>query len=294
MILIAGPTASGKSALAIRLAQACGGVVVNADALQVYDGLSILTARPTEREMGDVPHHLFGHVDPTRAYSVGDWQRDVDDLLQRLPVGTIPVFCGGTGLYFRSLTNGLDDLPTIPNHVRTYWRERAESETASALHHELLQRDPTAATRIRPTDRQRIVRALELIETSGKPLSELQRSTGTGRFSLGKARAIVLAPPREELRARIAQRFALMMKEGALQEALDFTARHGNEAPLASKAIGLRELVMAAEGRTTLQIAIEQAITRSRQYAKRQETWFRNQFGREWKRYASGLDVSVD
>ncbi|WP_062011072.1 tRNA (adenosine(37)-N6)-dimethylallyltransferase MiaA [Aureimonas sp. AU4] len=293
-ILIAGPTASGKSALAVRLAKHWGGVVVNADALQVYDGLRILTARPRDDEMEEVPHHLYGHVPPDRPYSVGEWRTDVEALISRLPADTIPVFCGGTGLYFRALVEGLDDLPSVPDTIRAYWRERSEHDPIPLLHRELERRDPAAALKIRPTDRQRVVRALELVESTNRPLAELQRKRGAGLYDPNRAKAIVLTPPREALRDRIAQRFHAMLCDGAMDEALAFANRFDGSAPLAEKAIGLRELLAAGHGGTALDQAVELSIIRSRQYAKRQETWFRNQFGPEWTRYADPLDVPID
>nr|WP_210285815.1 tRNA (adenosine(37)-N6)-dimethylallyltransferase MiaA [Aureimonas jatrophae] len=291
--MIAGPTASGKSALAVRLASHFDGAVLNTDALQVYDGLRILTARPRESEMGNVAHHLYGHVSPHKPYSVGEWRRDVEATLSALPPQTIPVFCGGTGLYFRALLMGLDDFPTVPEPIRSYWRNLGETTAVASLHAELVRRDPDAALTIRPTDRQRIVRALELIDTTTRPLAELRTNLTGGLFDPARVMAIVLVPPRNELRERIAQRFHAMLADGALDEAVEFRERFGDGAPLAEKAIGLRELLGVANGTSSLEQAAESAITRSRQYAKRQETWFRNQFGPTWSRYASPLDVPV-
>ncbi len=287
-VLIAGPTASGKSALAVRIARAVGGAVINADSMQVYDGLRILSARPLANEMGGVPHHLYGHRDPALAYSVGDWLREVEPLLQTLrDENRVPVFCGGTGLYFRALLGGLDEMPEVPQEVRTRWRERMAKEGPARLHAVLRGADPNAAARLRPSDPQRITRALELAET--RVLSGRQNGGipgGRALIDAASAWKIVIAPERTVLRERIARRFDRMLAEGAEEEAAAFASRPGALDGLAGKAIGLAELLAARDGQLTREAARERAITRTRQYAKRQETWFRNQFGADWTRLA--------
>lgn len=285
-ILIAGPTASGKSGLALRLARGVGGVVVNADSMQVYDGLRILSARPSEAEMEGVEHRLYGHVDPAKPYSAGHWLREMKPILGELRTrGLVPVICGGTGLYFKALLGGFDDLPPVPDAIRDHWRARAAGEPPEALHRELAARDPEAARAIRPSDPARIVRALELIEATGRPLAALRRNAGLPLLAADGVVKLVVAPDRAVLRARIADRFDAMLAEGALAEALAFRER-GPDAMqgLAAQAIGLRELLDHAEGRLPAADARERAVTRTRQYAKRQETWFRNQFGPDWHR----------
>ncbi|WP_185985053.1 tRNA (adenosine(37)-N6)-dimethylallyltransferase MiaA [Aureimonas mangrovi] len=283
-ILIAGPTASGKSALAVELARAFGGEVVNADSMQVYDGLRILSARPEPSDMGGVLHHLYGHRDPAAPYSAGDWSREVAALLPEITSrGAIPVFCGGTGLYFTALEGGLGDKPVVPEAARTFWRARMAQEGPARLHAVLAERDPEAASRIRASDPQRITRALELSEAVTPPGS----LTTKALIPAGRVRRIVIAPPRDLLRERIAARFDAMLAAGAMEEALAFAARPGAMDGLAAKAIGLTELVAAQAGKVTPEAARAAAITRTRQYAKRQETWFRNQFGPEWQRIES-------
>ena len=180
-ILIAGPTASGKSKLAVDLARSHGGVVVNADSMQIYDGLRILSARPTESDMGGIPHHLYGYADPSAPYSTGLWLAEVERLLPIIrAAGAVPVFVGGTGLYFRALTQGLDDMPAIAPELRAALRTRHAEEGAGRMHEALQSLDPQAATRLRPTDSQRILRALELVMTTGRPLASLQE----GKLSL--------------------------------------------------------------------------------------------------------------
>jgi tRNA dimethylallyltransferase len=294
-ILIAGPTASGKSALALRLAQAVGGVVVNADSMQVYAGLRLLSARPSEREMEGVEHRLYGHVDPAAPYSAGHWLREVEPLLAEFKRrDRVPVVCGGTGLYFKALLGGLDDMPEVPGEVRARWRGRALVETPEVLHRELERRDPEAARRIRPSDPTRIVRALELVEATGRPLADIRRNAGRSLVAAEGVVRLVLAPERSVLRTRIAARFDAMLADGALAEALAFRAR-GPEAfgGLGAQAIGLRELLAHADGEISLGAARDLAVTRTRQYAKRQETWFRNQFGADWRRLHDAADFDL-
>ncbi|WP_427025965.1 tRNA (adenosine(37)-N6)-dimethylallyltransferase MiaA [Aureimonas ureilytica] len=291
-ILIAGPTASGKSALAVELARRVGGVVVNADSMQVYEGLRILSARPTPEEMGGVEHRLYGHVAPGEPYSAGVWLREVEALLPELRArGLVPVFCGGTGLYFRALTGGFDDLPEVPAAIRERWRARMAEEGPAALHAVLSERDPEAAARLRPSDPQRILRALELFETTGAPLSRLQRGAGAGLVDGAAALKLVLAPDRALLRERIARRFDAMLADGAEAEAAAFAARPGAATGLAASAIGVSELARVRAGELTLAEARDLSVTRTRQYAKRQETWFRNQFDASWLRFADPAEA---
>lgn len=287
-ILIAGPTASGKSKLAVELARHHGGIVVNADSMQIYDGLRILTARPSESDMDGIPHHLYGYADPAAPYSTGLWLDEVRHVLEAARgAGALPIFVGGTGLYFRALVEGLDDMPAVPPELRAELRRRHTQEGAASLHGELGRLDPQAAARLRPTDSQRILRALELVMTTGAPLAALQRGKGRPLLSGGGIRRIVLAPDRAILRQRIARRFDAMMAEGALDEALRFARRPGALDHSAGQAIGVAELLAADRGEMALHDAVERAIVRTRQYAKRQETWFRNQFGPEWERRAA-------
>ncbi|WP_062216870.1 tRNA (adenosine(37)-N6)-dimethylallyltransferase MiaA [Aureimonas sp. D3] len=291
-ILIAGPTASGKSALAVALARRVGGTVVNADSMQVYDGLRILSARPSVDEMGGVEHRLYGHVPPDAPYSAGVWLREVEALLPELRArGQIPVFCGGTGLYFKALLGGFDDLPEIPSTIRERWRTRMAQEGPTALHRVLTRLDPEAAARLRPSDPQRILRALELFETTGAPLGQLQRGAGAGLVERAKALKLVLTPDRALLRERIARRFDAMLAEGAAEEAEAFSARPGAATGLAANAIGVAELARMRAGELTPTEARDLSVTRTRQYAKRQETWFRHQFDETWLRFADPAEA---
>ena len=288
-ILIAGPTASGKSALAMDLAERHDGVVVNADSMQVFDGLEILTARPHEADLARVPHRLYGHVDPSAAYSVGEYLRDLEPTLTTIKEsGRLPIVVGGTGLYFRALLGHLDAMPEVPSAVRQKWRQQLVAEGPGDLHDILKARDPAAAVRIRPSDGQRILRALEVGEASGSTLSEFQRGRGgTGLLDAKACLKIVITPERPLLRQRIAERFARMLESGGLEEVETFRRRPGAMTGNAARAIGVAELAAVLDDEINVMEAASRAITRSRQYAKRQETWFRHQFDAEWNRIPS-------
>ena len=284
-VLIAGPTASGKSALALRLAETLGGTVVNADSMQIYEGLRILTARPSSREEARAPHRLYGHVDPARPFSVADWLADAEGALAAVRAeGRVPIFVGGTGLYFEALTKGLAAVPEIPAEVRAHWRAEAGRLGAAGLHAELARRDPEMAGRLRPSDTQRLTRALEVIEATGRSLAVWQAAPHSRPLiEAEKAVRIVLEPERAELHRRIAARFEAMVAEGAIEEAAGFVARGlGPEMP-AMRAIGVGCLTEVAAGRISLESGIARGIVETRQYAKRQSTWFRGRMG-DWLR----------
>ncbi|GAA5081249.1 tRNA (adenosine(37)-N6)-dimethylallyltransferase MiaA [Roseibacterium beibuensis] len=274
-VLIAGPTASGKSALAHRIVSEGGGVIVNADALQVYDGWRVLTARPSVEEEAALPHALYGHVPFEAEYSVGAWLRDLKPILdgpQR------PVIVGGTGLYFRALTEGLAEIPPVPQAVRA----EADAMDAQSLLSELDRVDPVLAGRIDRANRARVQRGWEVWRATGKPLSAWQDETDPPLLPRAQARALLLDADRDWLADRIAHRFDQMLAQGALEEAranLDRWDRAGG----ARKAIGAPELIAHLQGRMTLDEAREAAIIASRQYAKRQRTWFRARMG-DWEK----------
>ncbi len=291
-ILIAGPTASGKSRLALELAERLGGVVVNADSMQVYSVLDILTARPGE-ETARVPHLLYGHVHPSVAYSTGAWTRDV--LLQAGPGmfgGRRPIFIGGTGLYFRALEEGMSRMPDVPNEIRAKWRGELAENGADALHGVLSRMDPRSAETLKPGDSQRIVRALEVFDSSGRSIVDWQAERGRPLVDRDSASFVVLEPEREELVARIDRRFDHMIEAGALDEVKALGALDLDPALPATKAIGFRELQAALSGETTMAESMERAKIATRQYAKRQSTWFRNQLGPHWQRISGGEDVA--
>src|SRR5712671_1537892 len=219
-VLIAGPTASGKSALALELAQETGGVIVNADSMQVYRDLRVITARPTSEEEAQVPHRLYGHVDAAVNFSAGHWVADAAAALaevraqNRLPI----FFVGGSGLYFKALTRGLSAVPPIPPAIREGVRSRLERDGVEALHAELAQRDRATAERLKPRDRTRIARALEVVEATGRSLTDWHREGLPPLLPSGAFSALFLAPDRDQLYARIDARFDAMLKAGALEE----------------------------------------------------------------------------
>ena len=284
-ILITGPTASGKSARAVELARLHDGVVINADSMQVYDTLRVLTARPDEADMGGVPHHLYGHVPAGQVYSTGIWLREASTLVESLRgEGRMPVFVGGTGLYFKALTGGLSDMPEIPPDIRDRLRGRLLAEGAEALHGELMERDNAVAETLKSQDGQRIVRALEVIEATGQSIASFQGKTGPVVIDPDRARKIVVLPERTVLHERINSRFETMLAMGAEDEvrallALDLPS----EMPV-MKAIGVAQIAAMLTGEMTRAEVIETGSAATRQYAKRQMTWFRNQMDESWER----------
>lgn len=287
-VLIAGPTASGKSALAIKLAQELGGEIINADSMQVYGVLDRLTARPSAEDLALVPHHLYGHVPPQTAYSTGIWLQEASDVIADIRArGAVPVVVGGTGLYFRALTGGLSDMPAIPAEIRDPLRARLEDEGIEPLHAELARLDPQMAERLRPADRQRIIRALEVVMTTGKSIASYQGRGGPMIVDPAHARCIVLEPERPVLHARINARFAKMVEEGALDEVKELISLNVPPQHPAMKAIGVAPLAEHLKGQVSLDEAIERSSAATRQYAKRQMTWFRNQLDATWQKMQS-------
>ena len=284
-ILITGPTASGKSALAVELARAHGGVVINADSMQVYDTLRALTARPSEADMEGIPHHLYGHVPAAQAYSTGVWLREAASLAERLrEEGRMPVFVGGTGLYFKALTGGLSDMPGIPPEIRSRLRERLLAEGAEALHRELADRDGAVAETLNPQDGQRIVRALEVIEATGQSIAAFQGRTGPVVIDPDRARKIVVLPDRALLHERINSRFEKMLAMGAADEVRALLALELPPEMPVMKAIGVSQIAAMLKGEMTRKDVLETGAAATRQYAKRQMTWFRNQMDESWER----------
>lgn len=285
-ILITGPTAGGKSALALSLAHQHGGVVINADSMQVYDTLRVLTARPSTGEMEGVPHHLYGHVPVAHSYSTGDWLRDVQALLPQLrEQGRLPVFVGGTGLYFKALTGGLSDMPPIPAELRESLRNRLVSEGAETLHRELAAYDAPMADRLNPTDGHRIVRALEVVQATGHSIRYFQERSGPVIIDPDKCLKLVVLPDRALLHSRINQRFSIMLETGAIDEVRQLQAQNPPADATAMKAIGVAEISSMLRGEMDRETVIERGSALTRQYAKRQMTWFRNQMDDSWERF---------
>ena len=284
--LIAGPTASGKSALALRMAEETGAEIVNADALQIYRDLRVLSARPSPEDEARAAHHLFGVADAADGWTVGRWLRAVlpilDDIRAR---GRPAIVVGGTGLYFRALTQGLADIPSVPAAVQHELEARFDALGEAAFRHQLRAVDPPAETRIAANDRQRLTRALAVAEATGRPLSTWQADTRPA-IPADAWRAVVLDPPREVLHARCDHRLELMMDQGAVEEAAALAARELDDRLPAMKAVGLRELAAYARGETGRAEALATAQAATRRYAKRQTTWFRNQTP-DWPRISS-------
>jgi len=276
-VLIAGPTASGKSAAALSLATALRGTVINADSMQVYRELAILTARPAEADMQLAPHGLYGTVSAREAYSVGRWLEDVAAAIgDAQGEGRVPILVGGTGLYFKALLGGLTLVPDIPVEIRGFWREQSQTIGANDLHDALAARDPAMAQRLRPSDPQRIVRALEVIDATGISLSEWQGSRPPSPVLSPEAvLKLVIAPERKPLYARVDARFDRMLRMGALEEVRALLALGLANSLPAVRAHGVRELSGHLAGTSSLDDAVEKAKTESRRYAKRQMTWAR-------------------
>ncbi len=285
-ILITGPTASGKSALAIDMARRHNGVVINADSMQVYDTLHVLTARPFERDMEGIPHHLYGHVPASQHYSTGEWFRDAVEVLEAVRRGgRIPVFVGGTGLYFKALTGGLSDMPAVPADIREDVRRRLQQDGAEALHAVLSQKDPETAQTLRPGDGQRIARALEIFAATGQSIRVFQARQGPVAIDPDQALKIVVLPDRALLRQRIDRRFAGMLDGGAVDEVKMLLSLNLKPEMPAMKAIGVPQIAAMLAGTMSKDEVIETASAATRQYAKRQMTWFRNQLDDSWLRW---------
>jgi tRNA dimethylallyltransferase len=275
-LLIAGPTASGKSALAMAEARKRRGVIINADSMQVYRELHILTARPTADDEAQVPHRLYGHVPGADAYSVARWLSDVKQEMQRCwEQGAVPIICGGTGLYFRALEQGLAETPLIDPQVRETWRS-----FAGDVHSALSKRDPDAAQRLNPADKQRIIRALEVIDSTGHSLAHWQRISKQENFlNQINVERVFVNVPREELYTRAERRFDIMIEQGALDEVKALPALDASQPIL--KAIGVPELLSHLRGEISREQAIIDGKTATRQYIKRQLTWWRGR-GPDW------------
>ena len=275
-ILIAGPTAGGKSAIAARLARELGGIVINADSMQVYRDLRILTARPTAEEEVGAPHALYGFVDGRDAYSAGRYAADAAAAIrQARERGLRPIVVGGTGLYFKALLDGLSPMPAVPDEVRARWRAEAAAAVPGELYGKLRARDPQMAERLAPGDTQRIVRALEVIDTSGVSLLEWQQSPREPVLREADTIRLVVSPAREELYRRIERRFETMIGEGALDEVSRLAALGLDPTLPIMNALGLRPLLRHVRGELERNEAIGEAQTETRQYAKRQLTWAR-------------------
>jgi tRNA dimethylallyltransferase len=275
-ILIAGPTASGKSALALALAERLGGVVINVDSMQVYRELRVLTARPSREEEARVPHALYGFVPAPEAYSVGRFLIDAEKTVgDARAAGRVPILVGGTGLYFKALLEGLSPIPAVPPPIRAHWRAEARRLGAAGLHRVLAKSDPIMAARLRPSDPQRLARALEVLETTGRSLAEWQAVGGRPLVDADRAIKLVVAVDRPGLYRRCETRFEAMMKSGALEEVARLNALGLDPDLPAMTAHGVPALCAYLAGRLTREAAVDSAKSDTRKYAKRQLTWLR-------------------
>jgi tRNA dimethylallyltransferase len=264
------------------LAERIGGTIVNADSMQVYRDLRVITARPSPGEEARVPHRLYGHVDAAVNYSTGYWLRDVATVLEEArAAGRVPILVGGTGLYFKALTAGLAAVPPIPGEIRAQVRARMQEEGAAPLYAELLARDPATAHRLMPNDRSRIARALEVMEATGRSLTDWHKEGMPALIDPAGAVKVFITAERPELVARIEARFAAMLKADALEEVRALAARKLDPLLPAMKAHGVPWLIRHLAGEISLDEAAAGAVMDTRRYAKRQLTWFRNQM-RDW------------
>ncbi len=278
VLIVAGPTASGKSGLALAVAAAFDGVIINADSMQVYRELRVLTARPSPADEASAPHRLYGVLSAAETCSAGRWREMALSEIERAhSTGKLPIVCGGTGLYLKALTAGLSPMPDVPNDIRARMRARLAAESAEALHRELSACDPATAERLEPADGQRIVRALEVLEATGQTLSEWQAVPASGPPAGLSFATILLTPPRADLYARCDKRLATMLDDGALDEVRRLSAM-GLAADLpATRALGVKEFSDYLAGDRTFGQALADAQQATRNYAKRQLTWFRHQ-----------------
>ncbi|MGE5545993.1 MAG: tRNA (adenosine(37)-N6)-dimethylallyltransferase MiaA [Solirubrobacterales bacterium] len=276
-VVIAGPTASGKSALAVAVAEEFGGVVINADSMQVYDVLRVVTARPSPEDEARVPHRLYGHLSPAVACSAAAWRDDARAEVEAAwAAGRLPVVVGGTGLYIRTLIEGISPVPDIPDDVRAAARARFAQVGNAAFHAELARRDPVMAARLEPGNSQRLVRAWEVLEATGRSLAEWQALPPEGGVAADWI-TFALLPPREWLYGNCDRRFGQMVEQGALAEVAALLAMDLDPALPAMKALGVPELAAHLRGEIDLDGAIAAACRATRNYAKRQMTWFRHQ-----------------
>lgn len=293
-VLIAGPTASGKSALGLRLAERLGGVVINADSMQVYRDLRVLSARPTPEEENLVPHRLYGNVDAAVNYSVGRYANDAAALLRELEGRKLPIVVGGTGLYFKALTEGLSDMPAVPEAVREAVRRESEGLETPELHRLLTERDPETARTLRPSDRLRVQRALEIFAATGRPLVSFHGARQPGPLAGTPVIKLFLAPEREELRRRIDARFLAMMEGGALDEVRALRERNLDPMLPAMRAHGVPGLLAHLRGAISREEAIAKGQGDTRRYAKRQFTWFRHQLPDwQWVAPEAGFEAAM-
>ena len=287
LALIAGPTASGKSALALALAEAAGGTVINADSAQVYADLRIISARPSPQDEARAPHRLYGCRDSALPWSAADWAIEARREIEAArAAGRLPILAGGTGLYIRTLLDGIAPVPEIDPAIRAAVRSFSVLHNYAALERE----DPKAASRLRPSDSTRVARALEVVRSTGRPLAEWQKDRSGGMAGEVDLVPLVLLPPRDWLYERCDRRFEQMLSDGGVEEVRALLERGLNPMLPAMRAIGVREIAAFLRGETSRKEALAAGRTATRQYAKRQYTWFSRQPPADWPRFAEPLD----
>ena len=292
-LFIAGPTASGKSALSLRLAKDLNGVIINADSMQVYKGLRIVTACPSVEDEAAAPHRLYRFLDPSETCSAAFWagkaKAEIDAAWER---GQTPIVIGGTGMYFKVLLEGIAKVPSIDPEIRAAVRQECDESGSEVLHRELSGYDPAAASRLFPGDSQRICRAVEVFRSTGKALSDWHKETGPGLLQAadvaGQIVKLILNPDRETLYERCNLRLDMMLEEGALEEVRNLMSRNLDPSLPAMRALGVPSLINIIKGEQEPAAAIEDAKMQTRRFAKRQLTWFRNQFS-AWERISAQL-----
>ncbi|SCA55647.1 tRNA dimethylallyltransferase [Candidatus Terasakiella magnetica] len=278
VVVIGGPTASGKSATALDVAQEFNGVIINADSMQIYKGLPVVTACPTPEDEARIPHRLYQVMDPAETCSAGLWEKMcIEEINKAWAEGKLPVVTGGTGLYIKTLVEGISQLPPIPDDIRNAVRKRGDEDGVEALYKELCEKDPEMGARLKPRDMQRICRALEVLETTGKSLAVLQREIKPQPVLKADYATHVIMPPRDILYGRCDKRFDIMLDQGAIEEVRALEAMKLDPKVPAMKALGVPELLSYVRGQTSLDEAREKAQMQTRRFAKRQCTWFRNQ-----------------
>jgi tRNA dimethylallyltransferase len=287
LALIAGPTASGKSALALALAEATGGVVINADASQVYAGLRVLSAAPSPEDEARAEHRLFGVIDPATAWSAADWAAAARDAVATAhAAGRLPILVGGTGLYLTTLIEGIAPVPAIDPAIRAVVRAQSAGDNHAAL----LREDPVAATALAPGDSARVARALEVIRSTGQGIASWRARRTGGIGASVRLVAQILLPPRPPLYRRCDERFAAMLEGGAIEEVEALVGRGLDPGLPAMRTIGLREIAGWRAGQLSRDEAIAAATMATRRYAKRQYTWFNNQPPDSWERTDKQVD----
>ena len=277
-VLIAGQTASGKSHLALEIAEKHGGIIINADAIQIYENWRILTARPSSVDEAKIKHKLYGHIDGAKDYSVGTWIKEVNEILSS---NSRPIIVGGTGLYFSALTNGLVDIPEIPEKIRLEANARIKKNGFESLVREI---DQETVQKIDTNNPMRVQRAWEVLRSTGRGLNSWHRATPKPTLDLNRCKALLIDGEVSKMNNRIKNRFDQMIEKGLIQEAKNNLATWNPKHP-SSKAIGACELIAYLNNEISINQLREQIVIATRQYAKRQRTWFRTKM-QSWERYS--------